>query len=229
MEIRREFKVVEADGSEGIATAIYEAPEQTVIAPKDKKEAAFLMPAKVDIAGFTCHAFSKARKGFVIATGNEVLFTGRHIEAYKLEHPDWQKEIERDNKVLVKERDDKIAAAEKIEDPDAKAKAITAAQDEFNGMIEFVLMNLAVPDCAFHMTALAYLCVKSPAEIAKLVGKSREYFHEQVATWADDLTDDQWDALTVRAFQELIESNIGNDYRIAEDKSGTPGAPAPKN
>ena len=205
---------------------IVEAPEQTVIAPKDKKELAFLMPAKVDIAGFTCHAFSKARKGFVIATGNELLNMGRHIEAYKLAHPDWQKEIEQDNKILVKERDDKIATAEKIEDPEARAKAYTAAQDEFNGLLEWSLMNLSVPDCAFHMTALAYLCVKSPAEISKLVGKSKEYFHEQVTIWADDLTNDQWDALTARAFQELIESNIGNDWKVAEEKNGSPGAPA---
>lgn len=206
--------------------AVVEAPEQTIITPKDKKELAFLMPAKVDIAGFTCHAFAKARKGFVIATGNELLNMGRHIEAYKLAHPDWQKEIERDNKALVKERDDKLKAAEEIEDTDAKVKAITAAQDEFNGLLEWSLMNLSVPDCAFHMTALAYLCIKSAAEISKLVGKSKEYFHEQVTTWADELKDDQWDALTARAFQELIESNIGNDWKVAEEKNGTPGAPA---
>ena len=207
--------------------AIVEAPVETTVTPKDKKEAAFLMPAKEEIAGYTCHAFSKARKGFVLATGNELMNMDRHLTAYKSAHPDWRTEI--DTRSIDAARAIQVEEEEKIVDVDQKGAAVAKANSEYEAGLEWTLVELAVPDFAFHMTALAYLCCQSAVEISKLVGKPREYFHAQVATWADEMPDAVWDKLTFRAFQELIESNIGNDYKVKEEKSGTPGAPATKN
>jgi hypothetical protein len=209
--------------------AVIEAPPapETAIMPKDKKEAAFLMPAKEEVAGFTCHAFSKSRKGFVIATGNELLNTERHLTAYKAAHPDWKQEVS--NEAAIAEQKRKIEEAGKIEDPDKRAEAILASGQEYDGNLEWSLMTIAVPDFMFHLTALAYLCVGSAAGISRLIGKSREYFAEKVTEWGDSLTDEQWDKLTIRAFQELVESNLGNDFKVKEEKSGTPGAPETKN
>lgn len=218
---------ISLDTAAGPMVAVVEIPEQTTITPKDKKEAAFLMPEKEEVAGFTCHAFAKSRKGFVIATGNELLNTEKHLTAYKAAHPEWENEVS--TEALRQEREQKLAIAKLIEDPDKQAKAIMDAHDEFGGNLEWQLMTVAVPDFMFHLTALAYLCVGTAAEISRLIGKSKEYFAEQVTAWGDSLNDDQWDKLTIRAFQELVESNIGNDYKILEEKRGTPGAPANPN
>jgi len=204
--------------------AVVEAQPETIL-PKDKKEAAFLMPAKEDIAGFTVHAFAKSRKGFVIATGNEILNSEKHIADYKAAHPEWMNELSTPD--VEMDLAGKLVKAKTIENVDDRTKAISDAQAEYDAQIEWTVLTKAVPDFSFHMTALAYLCVSTPAEISKLVGKSKEYFAEKVTTWADVLTDDQWDKLTIRAFQELIESNIGADFKVKEEK--TSGAPAAKN
>ena len=116
--------------------------------------------------------------------------------------------------------------AEKITEPDKKAEAITAAKKIYDGSVEWCVMCEAVPDFHFHMTALAYLCVGTSAEISRLIGKSRDYFNEKVLSWGEALTDSQWEKLTMRAFQELIESNIGEDYKFQETNNR--GAPDTK-
>ncbi len=215
--------------SETETIAIVESPQEAkLIKPSDPKEAAFMLPAKEDIAGFTVHAFAKSRKGFLIATGNELLNTERHLAAYKEAHPDWQQRIERDAKPMVAEVVSKLAEANKIEDVDARVKAVTSINDEYKNNLDWLAMAEAVPDFMFQLSSLAYICVMSAALLSRLVGKPREYFNEQVATWADGLKDDEWDKLTSRAFQELVESNIGSDYKVKEEKNGTPASPEKK-
>jgi hypothetical protein len=209
--------------TDAITLAIVEAPTETKVTLNDKKEAAFLMPAKEDVAGFTAHAFAKSRKGFVIATGNELLNTERHLESYKEAHPDWETKL--DVRESMKELTKKLDAALTIEDPDKRAETEIAAKQEYQNNLDWLVMSEAIPDFMFQLSALAYICVTSAAVLSRLVGKSREYFNEQVATWADDLTDDQWEKLTVRAFQELVESNIGNDFKVKEEKGGAPASP----
>ena len=206
-------------------SVIVEAPDTgtTPIKPSDSKEAAFMMPEKTDVEGFTCHAFAKLRKGFVVATGNELCNTSKHIEEFKESHPDWMTTSATPQ--MIAARDEALAAALLIEDPLQQAEATTKAHNDFDGQVEWCVMVEAVPDFAFHMTALAYLCVGTVTEISRLVGKSREYFNEKVFAWAEDIDDATLDKLQMRAFQELIESNIGSDWKVKEEKNATPGAP----
>ena len=154
----------------------------------DPKTAVLAMPEKIEIEGFTCHAFSAMRKGFLEMTDNQIIKANEHSQAYLKEHdlPD---------SVLT--------------DP-AKSWDVMAA---------------AVPDFMHHLTALAYICVTSAPDLAKLIGKPKVQFHEAVLAWWETLTELQWQQLTIRAFTELIESNLGNDYQIKSE----PGARATPN
>ena len=63
---------------------------EQIIVPENKKDVAFMLPVKEEIEGFVCHAFAKMRKGFIYATGNELMKTQQHIDAYKKSNPDWE-------------------------------------------------------------------------------------------------------------------------------------------
>lgn len=83
----------------------------------------------------------------------------------------------------------------------------------------------AVPDAAYHMTALAYICVADAADLAR-VSRNREAFAAAVYQFWDGLTEAQWQAVTAQAFAELAGAETGNDFKVKETKDG---APASKN
>ena len=85
-------------------------------------------------------------------------------------------------------------------------------------------MVAGVPDFLFHLTALAYICVTPTKDLSALIGKPRDLFKEKVMTWWESLTDAKWQKLTVRAFQELVESNLGNDF-VVKDEPGAKTGP----
>jgi hypothetical protein len=195
----------------------------TPIRLSNAKDAAFMLPMKESIDGFTCHAFTKMRKGFIVATGNELCNDYKYIAAYKAAHPDWRTELTtQDIKDMLAAE---LAEASKIEEPTKKAEAINAANNSFEGNLGWAVMCMAIPDFHFHLTALAYLCCGSAAEIARLIGKSREYFNEKVFAWAEAISDDTLDRLQLRAYLELLASNIGQDYKVKEEKGGAPANP----
>lgn len=86
------------------------------------------------------------------------------------------------------------------------------------------IMNKAVPDFLFHLTSLAFLCASKTSVLSGFIGKPKETYREAVLAWWDGLTEQQWSALTIRAFQELMESNVGNDY-IVKDEPGSKPSP----
>ncbi len=85
-------------------------------------------------------------------------------------------------------------------------------------------LEKAVPEFVFHITALAFICISTPSKLAK-VTRDKEQFRVAVFEWFGDLSDEQWQQLTVRGFQELVESNVGNDYTEKKEEPGKGGAP----
>jgi len=83
------------------------------------------------------------------------------------------------------------------------------------------IMTKAIPDFLFHLTALAYVSVTPTAELVKFIGKNRELFNTKVSEFWDKLSDEQWQTLTIEAFKELIEANVGNDFKVKDEPGAT--------
>ena len=78
------------------------------------------------------------------------------------------------------------------------------------------LLEVAVPEFLFHITALAYVCTQDALTLAKF-SKNQDAYRQAVFAWWESLSETQWNAAAVRSFQELIESNVGNDYEVKNE------------
>lgn len=87
------------------------------------------------------------------------------------------------------------------------------------------VLAAAVPQASFQMTALAFICVSDSKTLGRVSAKP-ELFREAVTEFWDTINDDQWQALTTAAFEELARSNTTDDFKVKDESRG---APQPKN
>lgn len=86
------------------------------------------------------------------------------------------------------------------------------------------VMEKAVPEFMFHLTAIAYICVADRKELSE-ASKTMDKWRDAVFAFWDEVKDTAWQELTVAAFKELTDSEIGNDYKVKTEKGETPQSP----
>jgi len=133
--------------------AVLEAP--ATVGSADVKTAALAMPDKIDVEGFTCHAFSAMRKGFVEMTHNEIVNAEKHCREYITDN--------------------------NLPEDDLK-----------NPEKSWAIMEKAIPNFMFQLTALAYICTQSAKTLSALIGKPQDAFAEAVLNCVvNNSTEDQ--------------------------------------
>lgn len=82
----------------------------------------------------------------------------------------------------------------------------------------FEIMSHAIPSFMFQLVSLAFICVTPKEELAFLTLDKKD-FRKGVFNFWDDLTKEQEQLITARAFQELAESQSVRDY-VVKSKPG---------
>jgi hypothetical protein len=86
------------------------------------------------------------------------------------------------------------------------------------------VMEKAVPEFMFHLTAIAFICVADRKELSE-ASKTADKWRDAVFAFWESVTDVEWQALTIAAFKELTDSEVGNDYKVKQEKGDTPQSP----
>lgn len=87
------------------------------------------------------------------------------------------------------------------------------------------LMNKAVPEFIFHMTAVIYICVADRKKLMEASASSEKWREAVFAFWDSMESEKEWNDLAFAAFSELNKADVGNDYKVKEEKGGAAQSP----
>ena len=122
---------------------------------------AMAAPATLDLAGHTVHAFSSMRKAFVQMTNNEFVNSQQHFEAYLAAHGITE------SSALAE-----IVAAAPLDLSEQDRE--TWVQQKKTAWENNIQMD-AIPNSAFHLTALAFICVSEVATLQPLMASRADF------------------------------------------------------